>query len=349
MTLTIDAVSKAFDKTPALRDVSLTVKEGEFLALLGPSGSGKTTLLRILAGLARPTSGTVRLGGEDLLAMTPRDRRAGMVFQHYALFRHMTVAQNIAFGLKVRPRSSRPPAPEIARRTEELLRLIQLEGYGGRYPGQLSGGQQQRVALARALAIEPRLLLLDEPFGALDAKVRRDLRHWLRRVHEETGVTTIFVTHDQEEALDLADRVAILRDGRIEQVGAPSEIYDNPQTPFVFDFLGVANAVHGVVRSGKLSAHGAEFPVDAATPDGPVTAFFRPHEVEIAADGEGLGARIEAIIGRGPSTRIECSLEGRAIVVEWTRGPLPAGLSRGSAVRLVPRRFTTFPDHRFEG
>jgi sulfate transport system ATP-binding protein len=255
----------------------------------------------------------------------------------------MTVAQNIAFGLKVRPRRSRPSRAEIDKRTEDLLSLVQLPGYGKRYPAQLSGGQQQRVALARALAIEPRLLLLDEPFGALDAKVRRELRHWLRRVHDETGVTTIFVTHDQEEALDLADRVAILKDGRIEQVGTPSEIYDNPATPFVFDFLGAANEVRGVVHGGRLTLHGAEFPVESGAPDGSVTAFFRPHDVEIAGpDGRGFEARVESIIARGPSTRLECSVDGRIIEIDWNRGALPTGVARGGPIRLAPRRFTIF-------
>ena len=344
MPLIVKDVAKEFGSTPALRGVTLEVADGEFLALLGPSGSGKTTLLRMLAGLASPNAGSVTYGDEDLLALSPRERRAGMVFQHYALFRHMTVAQNIAFGLKVRPRSTRPPRAEIAKRTEDLLSLVQLEGYGKRYPAQLSGGQQQRVALARALAIEPRLLLLDEPFGALDAKVRRELRHWLRRVHDETGVTTIFVTHDQEEALDLADRVAIMRDGRIEQVGAPSEIYDSPATPFVFDFLGAANEVRGEVRDRRLALHGAEFPVDAGTPNGPVTAFFRPHDVEVSGpDGAGFAARVESVIARGPSTRLECAVDGRIIEIDWNRGPLPDGVSRGAVVKLAPRRFTIFP------
>ncbi|HRD28287.1 MAG TPA: ATP-binding cassette domain-containing protein, partial [Caulobacter sp.] len=220
MSLTLTAVTKTFGRFPALRDVSFEVRPGEFLALLGPSGSGKTTLLRILAGLERPDAGAIGFAGEDLLALPARERRVGMVFQHYALFRHMTVADNIAFGLSVRPRATRPAAHEIARRVSDLLRLVQLEGLERRYPSQLSGGQRQRVALARALAIEPRLLLLDEPFGALDARVRRDLRRWLRRVHDETGVTTLFVTHDQEEALDLADRVAILRSGALQEVGS---------------------------------------------------------------------------------------------------------------------------------
>ena len=345
MPLVLKAIEKPYGATFALNGVDLSIDDGEFLALLGPSGSGKTTLLRILAGLIQPGAGSVTFDGEDFLALSPRDRRAGMVFQHYALFRHMTVARNIAFGLQVRPKAQRPSKADIRRRVDELLGLVQLDGYGDRYPAQLSGGQQQRVALARALAIEPRLLLLDEPFGALDAKVRRELRHWLRRVHDETGVTTVFVTHDQEEALDLADRVAIMRDGRIEQVGEPAAVYDAPASPFVFDFLGAANAVHGEARGGVLTVHGARFPIGEDAPDGPVTAYFRPHEVDIDPEGGGgFPARVEGVAARGPSTRLECSLDGRLIEVEWLRGRLPSGLQRGSTVRLAPQRFTIFPD-----
>jgi sulfate transport system ATP-binding protein len=345
MPLIVKDVVMTYGATPALRGVDLEVADGEFLALLGPSGSGKTTLLRILAGLARPTHGSVSYDGRDMLALSARERRAGMVFQNYALFRHMTVAANIGFGLRVRSRRDRPSKAEIRARTEELLRLVQLEGYGGRYPAQLSGGQQQRVALARALAIEPRLLLLDEPFGALDAKVRRELRHWLRHLHDETGVTTIFVTHDQEEALDLADRVAILSDGRIEQVGTPSEIYDAPATPFVFDFLGAANEVRGEVRGDRLLVEGASFPVEPGAPQGPATAYFRPHEVDLEPkDGRGFPAVVEGVIARGPSTRVECAAEGRLFEVEWSRGPLPATVRRGARVRLAPERLTIFAD-----
>src|SRR5579862_435303 len=240
LALEISGISKSFGRYPALKDVTFAAADREFLALLGPSGSGKTTLLRVLAGLEQPDAGEVRFGGEDYLAIPARRRRAGMVFQHYALFRHMTVAQNIAFGLKVRPRAERPTTTEIKKRVGDLLDLVQLGGLDKRYPAQLSGGQRQRVALARALAIEPRMLLLDEPFGALDAQVRRDLRRWLREMHDRAGVTTVFVTHDQEEALDLADRVAILRDGRLIQLGRPQELYDNPHDPFVFEFLGAA-------------------------------------------------------------------------------------------------------------
>jgi len=240
VSLIVESVTKSFDRFPALNGVSFTAPKGAFLALLGPSGSGKTTLLRILGGLEFADLGRVQFDGEEWLALPARERRAGFVFQHYALFRHMTVAKNVAFGLEVRPRRLRPPRPEIDRRVKELLALVQLDGLGRRYPSQLSGGQRQRVALARALAIEPRMLLLDEPFGALDAKVRKDLRVWLRRLHDGTGITTVFVTHDQEEALELADLVAVMNEGRIEQIATPQELRSAPATPFVRDFLAQA-------------------------------------------------------------------------------------------------------------
>jgi sulfate transport system ATP-binding protein len=237
MSLVIDSVAKKFERYPALRGVSLEVARGTFLALLGPSGSGKTTLLRILGGLEFADLGQVLFENEDWLAIPARERRAGFVFQHYALFRHMTVARNISFGLDIRPRRTRPAAAEIKRRVDELLTLMQLDGYGDRYPSRLSGGQRQRVALARALAIEPRMLLLDEPFGALDAKVRKELRAWLRGLHDRLGLTSIFVTHDQEEALDMADIVAVMNEGKVEQCGTPDELRRSPATPFVADFL----------------------------------------------------------------------------------------------------------------
>jgi sulfate transport system ATP-binding protein len=238
MALEIERVTKRFGAFPAVREVSLTVNKGEFMALLGPSGSGKTTLLRSIGGLDLPEEGVMRFDGQDITFVHARDRRVGFVFQAYALFRHMTVAQNIAFGLNVRPYGKRPPQREIRARVDALLDRMQLQGLGKRYPNQLSGGQRQRVALARALAIEPRILLLDEPFGALDAKVRKDLRQWLRKLHDDTKLTTIMVTHDQEEALALADRVAVMNLGQIEQVGTPEELKGAPATPFVKEFLG---------------------------------------------------------------------------------------------------------------
>ena len=237
MSLVIDSIKKNFVRFPALNGASLTAPQGAFVALLGPSGSGKTTLLRILGGLEQADSGSVRFADLNWLTMPARERKAGFVFQQYALFRHMTVAENIGFGLKVRPRKDRPSRDEIAARVASLLKLVQLDDYGKRYPSQLSGGQRQRVALARALAIEPRMLLLDEPFGALDAKVRKDLRHWLRHIHDQAGVTSVFVTHDQDEAFELADLVAVMHAGKIEQYGAPNEVRRNPETKFVREFL----------------------------------------------------------------------------------------------------------------
>ncbi len=337
--LAIQGVSKSFGRYPALNDVSLAAADKEFLALLGPSGSGKTTLLRVLAGLETPDAGEVRFGGEDFLALPARRRRVGMVFQHYALFRHMTVAQNIGFGLRVRPRRERPAPKEVRRRVGDLLSLVQLEGLGGRYPAQLSGGQRQRVALARALAIEPRMLLLDEPFGALDAQVRRDLRRWLRDVHDRAGVTTVFVTHDQEEALDLADRVAILKEGRLVQLGRPQDLYNDPADAFVFEFLGAACRLPGFVAEGRLRVADWETPSPQRAPVGPVTVFFRPDEVEFApADGAGLAAEVRATVARGPDVRIDCVIEGAPIELH-AHGPLlPAGVTAGLSVRVKPTR-----------
>jgi sulfate transport system ATP-binding protein len=339
LALDIRGVSKAFGRFPALKDVSLQARDKEFLALLGPSGSGKTTLLRVLAGLEKPDTGEVRFAGEDFLSLPVRKRRVGMVFQHYALFRHMTVAQNIAFGLSVRKGAERPSKSEIADRVRDLLSLVQLEGLEKRYPSQLSGGQRQRVALARALAIEPRMLLLDEPFGALDAQVRRELRRWLRELHERTGVTTVFVTHDQEEALDLADRVAILKDGQLVQLGTPNEVYENPADPFVFDFLGAACRMPGVVENGRLKVADWEAPAPVGAPQGQVEVFFRPDEVTFAAPtGEGLSAEVKAVAARGPDVRIECLIAGEVVELQAHGPTLPPGVAPGQAVRVKPLR-----------
>src|SRR3546814_6943521 len=251
MAVTVSNVVKSFGRYPALNDVSIEARDGEFLALLGPSGSGKTTLLRLIAGLDFPDSGQILFDGEDVSNRPARDRQVGFVFQHYALFRHMTIAENIAFGLTVKRRRDRPSKTEIARRVDELLNLVQLPGLAKRYPAQLSGGQRQRVALARALAVEPRLLLLDEPFGALDAQVRKELRRWLRQLHDEMQLSSIFVTHDQEEALELADRVAVMNQGVIEHIGTPNEVYANPPTPFINEFIGSANRFECVIGDRK--------------------------------------------------------------------------------------------------
>ncbi|MBV9997094.1 MAG: sulfate ABC transporter ATP-binding protein [Caulobacteraceae bacterium] len=345
MSLIVDGVAKRFARFPALNGVSLSAEPGEFLALLGPSGSGKTTLLRVLAGLETPDSGKVLFEGEDFLALSARERRIGMVFQHYALFRHMTVARNIAFGLRARPARQRPPHRQIEETVERLLALVQLEGLGGRYPAQLSGGQQQRVALARALAIEPRMLLLDEPFGALDAKVRKELRQWLRRVHDETGVTTLFVTHDQEEAIDLADRVAILRNGLIEQIGTPEALEAAPASAFVFDFLGDSNRLPCRLQGDLAIFDGFAAPAvrgrDAGA--GATTAWFRPHETSLGLGGAGLAVTISDILTRGSMIRVECRGSGGVLFeADYPRDALPTGLAPAVEARLAPRRVFVF-------
>ena len=341
MPLTINSLTKTFKGFAALDGVDLEVADGEFLALLGPSGSGKTTLLRIMAGLDQPDGGGVAFDGEDFLALTPRQRRVGLVFQHYALFRHMTVADNIAFGLNVRPRKDRPSKAAIAERVAELLRLVQLEDLGKRYPAQLSGGQRQRVALARALAIQPRLLLLDEPFGALDAKVRRELRRWLRHIHDETGVTTVFVTHDQEEALDLADRVAILKDGRIEQIDTPLNIYRDPASAFVHDFLGGAVHLDARVEDGFLSVDGWRTPAPADAPVGAVILAVRGEDLTLAGD-DGIAARVTALSERGPRNRIELEIEGAPLEVEVSVHDPLAQVAVGASIRVKPDRLHLF-------
>jgi sulfate transport system ATP-binding protein len=291
----VDNLAKVFGDTAALNGVSLDIAGGELIALLGPSGSGKTTLLRLIAGLDFPTSGRVLFGDEDASAKSVQERNVGFVFQHYALFRHMTVFENIAFGLRVRGRAARPPEAAIRKRVGTLLELIKLPGLENRYPTQLSGGQRQRVALARALAVDPRVLLLDEPFGALDAKVRKDLRRWLREIHDHTGHTTVFVTHDQEEALELADRVVVMNDGRIEQVGTADDIYDRPATPFVFDFIGDSSALPVTIDKGHVFLDDRVLALDAkAQPDGPATLFFRPNHIELSS---GAAQESGALVG----------------------------------------------------
>ena len=337
--LEISGITKSFGRFPALNGVSLQARDKEFLALLGPSGSGKTTLLRVLAGLERPDAGEVRFGGEDFLSLPVRRRRVGMVFQHYALFRHMTVAQNIAFGLNVRPRKERPAKSEVDDRVADLLSLVQLDDLGKRYPAQLSGGQRQRVALARALAIEPKMLLLDEPFGALDAQVRRELRRWLRDLHDRAGVTTVFVTHDQEEALDLADRVAIMRDGELIQLGAPNEVYENPADPFIYDFLGAACRMDGFIEGERLEVADWQTKAPKGAPQGAVDVYFRPDEVSFGPpDGPGLAAEVKAVAQRGPDVRVECLIDGKIFELEAHGPTLPKGVAPGELLRVKPMR-----------
>ena len=347
MSLVVEKVSKQFGRFPALKSVSLKATPGEFLALLGPSGSGKTTLLRVIAGLETPEAGEVRFEGEDFLKLSPRQRRVGMVFQHYALFRHMTVEKNIGFGLRVRPARDRPSKAETKATVDRLLKLVQLDDLGKRYPAQLSGGQRQRVALARALAIQPRLLLLDEPFGALDAKVRKELRHWLRKVHDETGVTTIFVTHDQEEAMDLADRVVVLKQGQIEQVGTPEALDERPASAFVFDFLGDCNRLTGEVAGEKVRFEGFEVPaVKVNGVAGRASTWFRPYETDLfGGDQAGCPITVADILIKGGQVRCECRLEdGRMLEADYARGELPEGVHIGARMKLRPRRVFVFPD-----
>jgi sulfate transport system ATP-binding protein len=351
--VTIENVERAFGDTPALHGVSLEIKSGELVALLGPSGSGKTTLLRILAGLDFPNAGRVMFGGEDALRLTVQQRNVGFVFQSYALFRHMRVFDNVAFGLDVRPSARRPAKEEIKSRVMELLKLVQLDGLDQRFPSQLSGGQRQRVALARALAIEPRILLLDEPFGALDAKVRRELRRWLREIHDQTGHTTVFVTHDQEEAIELADRIVVLNQGKIEQVGTPDEIYDNPASPFVAGFIGESNALPVVADNGNLLLDDRALDL-AGTADisGPRTLVFRPHHVDvmgtkpggiagwvISERRHGAVRRLEVELGSGSSHhRIEVDV----------RADEPKS-KKGDRISILPNRWWLFDEAKTNG
>ncbi|WP_239025181.1 sulfate/molybdate ABC transporter ATP-binding protein [Rhodoligotrophos defluvii] len=344
MAVTVEGVRKSFGDTPALHDVSLAIRPGELIALLGPSGSGKTTLLRILGGLDEPSGGRVLFGDEDALRLSVQERNVGFVFQHYALFRHMTVLDNVAFGLKVRPGGTRPSRRDIRERALNLIRLVQLEGFEKRYPAQLSGGQRQRVALARALAIEPRILLLDEPFGALDAKVRKDLRRWLRELHDQTGHTTVFVTHDQDEALELADRVVVMSNGRIEQVGTPDEIYDEPATAFVAGFIGEASRFVVQVEKGDALLYERPIKLPVEVPrDGRYTVFVRPQDILLGPRSPGdLPGVVRAIRRHGALRRAEIALADGSSVVEADSAAL-INLRVGQQVGLTFSRVALFP------
>jgi sulfate transport system ATP-binding protein len=328
MSIQVDNIRKTFGRYTALDGVSLQVKSGQLTALLGPSGSGKTTLLRIIAGLeyADQGSGRILFHGEDVTGVAAGKRKVGFVFQHYALFRHMSVFENIAFGLKVR-RQNRPANSEIADRVHKLLKLVQLEDMAERYPHQLSGGQRQRIALARALAVEPKVLLLDEPFGALDAKVRKELRRWLRQFHDEINLTTVFVTHDQEEALEIADEVVIMNQAKIEQVGTPQQVYDRPASPFVYQFLGNVN----VLPASALTSAGAPASPTALQSNGHV--YVRPHDIEVIPHehgGTGIAAVLRYIHAAGPQARLTLEqVETREIV--------EAEISRAELLRLELR------------
>jgi len=347
MKISVLGVTKRFGDFVALDDVDLEMRSGELLALLGPSGSGKTTLLRIVAGLEWPDQGEVQFDGEDALSRSVGERNVGFVFQHYALFRHMTVFENVAFGLRARPRRQRLSEPEIRKRVEKLLDLVQLGWLARRYPTQLSGGQRQRIALARALAIEPRVLLLDEPFGSLDAKVRKGLRRWLRNLHAEIPVTSIFVTHDQEEALEVADRIVVMDRGRIEQTGTPQQVYDHPRTPFVHDFIGQSIVVPVVVESGDVRFDGQSIGLDPqGVADGAALLFARPFEMTILpSSGENnLRGTVRRIHGIGPARRIEIALgtEQAETIVE-VDALRAQQLRLGQLVGLRPERYRLFP------
>jgi sulfate transport system ATP-binding protein len=352
MSISLSHISKSFGSYEALRDVSLSIQDGELIALLGPSGSGKTTLLRIIAGLDTPNADTrsrIRFYEEDVAHRPAAERRVGFVFQHYALFRHLSIFENVAFGMRVRPRKLRPAKATIDARVHELLKLVQLDGLGKRFPSQLSGGQRQRAALARALAVEPKVLLLDEPFGALDAKVRKGLRAWLRRLHDEIHVTSILVTHDQEEALEVADRVVVMNQGRIEQVGTPEEVFHQPATQFVMEFLGQVNMFHGRVQGGKamlgeVALDGHFFP---DREEGAAKVYMRPHELDIKLYRNGapsFPASITRINPAGSIAKITTrTSEGQEVLVDLSLEDYQRlGLSEGTNVFIYPKNTRVF-------
>jgi len=349
MTIAVKNINKRFGDFVALDNVSLDFPQGELTALLGPSGCGKTTLLRCIAGLEHPDAGQVLLDGADASDRHVRERQVGFVFQHYALFKHMTVFENVAFGLRVKPRKERPSEEQIRRKVKELLELVQLDWLADRYPPQLSGGQRQRIALARALAVEPRVLLLDEPFGALDAKVRKELRRWLRRLHDELHVTSIFVTHDQEEALEVADRVVLMNKGRVEQLGSPDEVYNHPASPFVYGFLGNVNVFHGRVHEGVLASDGVEFDV-AGHGSGKGTAYIRPHDLEVERyeqGAEGIVVKLRRAHAIGPLAQLDLERTDNAQIIEATISSdryIALDLKEGETLVVRPKRLRVFVD-----
>jgi sulfate transport system ATP-binding protein len=355
MSIEAQRISKTFGAFQALQEVSLTVETGELVALLGPSGSGKTTLLRIIAGLeqADPGSGPIKFHAEDVAGRDVGSRQVGFVFQHYALFRHMSVFENVAFGLRVRPRARRPSKDAIRAKVMDLLKLVQLDVQANRFPHQLSGGQRQRVALARALAIEPKVLLLDEPFGALDARVRQELRQWLRRLHDEIHLTSVFVTHDQDEAMELAHRVLVMNEGRVEQIGTPDEVFHNPKTEFVMNFLGQVNQFHGRVEGGKI--HFATLSLDAphpsVSPQQRVRVFVRPHDLEIETQRNGhpaFAAVVKRVHSAGPNVRMELRAgSGESLQAEIPQDRYRAlGIGVDSQVFVSPRTVKVFGEEQ---
>jgi sulfate transport system ATP-binding protein len=350
MTIEVKNIRKQFGQFTALDDVSLQFPNGELTALLGPSGCGKTTLLRIIAGLEHPDSGKVLLDGQDASARQVRERQVGFVFQHYALFKHMSVFENVAFGLRVRPRKERPSEQQIRDKVRQLLELVQLDWLAERYPPQLSGGQRQRIALARALAVEPRVLLLDEPFGALDAKVRKELRRWLRRLHDELHVTSIFVTHDQEEALEVADRVVLMNKGRVEQLGTPDEVYNHPASPFVYGFLGNVNLFHGRVHEGVLASGDVLFdaPQHADVQDSEGIGYVRPHDLEVdryVPGAEGVVVKLRRAHAIGPLAQLDLERADNAQLIEAVMSNERFSrlqLKEGETLVVRPRRMHVF-------
>ncbi|MGI4847523.1 MAG: sulfate/molybdate ABC transporter ATP-binding protein [Janthinobacterium lividum] len=352
MGIEVKNIQKNFGSFVALDNVSLTFPTGQLTALLGPSGCGKTTLLRIIAGLERPDAGQVLLDNEDASEQHVRDRQVGFVFQHYALFKHMSVFENIAFGLRVKPRRERLPEAQIRKKVMSLLELVQLDWLADRYPPQLSGGQRQRIALARALAVEPRVLLLDEPFGALDAKVRKELRRWLRRLHDELHVTSIFVTHDQEEALEVADKIVVMNKGHVEQIGSPTEVYNQPASPFVYGFLGNVNLFHGRVHDGQLDTGGVKFdaPGHDGTRDAAGVGYVRPHDIEIdhySADAEGIVVVLKHVHAIGPLAQLELARGDNGELIEAVISSeryAQLALKDGDTLVVRPKRLHVFAD-----
>ena len=362
MSIEIRNVSKHFGNFQALGDVSLDIHSGELVALLGPSGCGKTTLLRIIAGLETADQGNIFFSGTDTTDVHVRERQVGFVFQHYALFRHMTVFENVAFGLRMKPRAQRPSEAKIKEKVHSLLNLVQLDWLADRFPSQLSGGQRQRIALARALAVEPKVLLLDEPFGALDAKVRKELRRWLRRLHEDLDVTSIFVTHDQEEALEVADRVVLMNKGKVEQIGSPQDVWDHPASPFVYGFLGDVNLFHGRAHEGEIQLEGVRInaPEHASAQDAKAFAYVRPHDIDVqryTPGAQGIVAELVRAIVIGPIARLELvpkedrKLVGGESIDPIIEAQMPAQQFRelefkeGDIVVLTPRKAKVFVEN----
>ena len=365
MSIEVKNLAKRFGQTVVCDNLNLSIPSGELVALLGPSGSGKTSLLRIIAGLEAPDSGTVLFNDEDTTHVAVRERNVGFVFQHYALFGHMSIFENVAFGLRVRPKATRPAEAEIKKKVTELLKLVQLDWIADRYPHQLSGGQRQRIALARALAVEPQVLLLDEPFGALDAKVRKELRRWLRRLHDELHVTSIFVTHDQEEALEVADRVVVINQGRIEQSGSPQQVWDHPASPFVYGFLGDVNLFKGRAHEGLANVGGMQLaaPEHGAAQNEQVLAYVRPHDLDVQRPSAGVAVPANALLATlsraivvGPIARLELTPEASPHELSTAdpdtliEAQIPAqqfydmGFREGEILLLTPRRARVFLD-----